>query len=474
MPSPEAGRSVLPRNDERLWTSVLEAVRGRVKREQFETWFKRTALRSISGGEAVVAVPNAFFREWLGRFYRAEIENALRELTGEALALQVVVDAELFPAVGRAEAAPESAPVGDLIPAPGPVEVPAARPALPATGSALNPDYTFENFVVGPCNRFVHAASLGVVENPGRAYNPLFVHGSCGMGKTHLLQAVCHSIQKLRPEADVRFLSCETFINHFISALGNGDLERFRNRYRGADLLVVDDIHLLAAKERTQEEFFHTFNTLYARRCQIVLSSDCPPKEFRQMQERLVSRFSGGLVAPIDPPCFETRSAILQRKARARGHDLPDDVIRFIAEGVRSSVRDLEGAVLKLLGYASISHRPVTLELAQEAMRDLFPAPVISVSIDQILSSVARRFGVKVGDLQSKRRSQSIVLPRQVAMYLARRHTRYSLEEIGSLFGGKDHTTVLYALERVEERLRKDPPFRNVLTLLSKDFGGEA
>src|SRR5262245_26393105 len=317
MPSPEAGRSVLPGSDAKLWTSVLEAVRGRVKREQFETWFKRTALRSLSAVEAVVAVPNAFFREWLGRFYRAEIEGALRELTGQAVSLQIVVDAELFPAVGRSESATESAPEVGETPPPSLEELPAPRAPLPAAGVALNPDYTFENFVVGPCNRFVHAASLGVVENPGRAYNPLFVHGSCGMGKTHLLQAVCHSIQKLRPDADVRFLSCETFINHFISALGNGDLERFRNRYRGADLLVVDDIHLLAAKERTQEEFFHTFNTLYARRCQIVLSSDCPPKEIRQMQERLVSRFSGGLVAPIDPPCFETRSAILQRKVRA-------------------------------------------------------------------------------------------------------------------------------------------------------------
>ncbi|HET6204039.1 MAG TPA: chromosomal replication initiator protein DnaA [Planctomycetota bacterium] len=470
MPSPEAGRFVLSSEQAKLWASVLESLRERVKREQFETWFRRTALTSVSPGEAVVAVPNVFFREWLGRFYREAVESALRELTGEALTLRIVVDAELFPALGRAEA-PASLPAPDEA-APAPPTSPAG--SKPAVGAPLNADYTFENFVVGPCNRFAHAAALGVVENPGRAYNPLFVHGSCGMGKTHLLQAVCHTVQKMRPGVDIRFLSCETFINHFISALGKGDLERFRGRYRETDLLIVDDVHLLAAKERTQEEFFHTFNTLYSRQCQIVLSSDCPPKEIKQMQDRLVSRFSGGLVAPIDPPCFETRSAILQRKARARGHELPDDVIRFIAEGVRSSVRDLEGAVLKLLGYASITHRPVTIDLAREAMRDLVPAATVSVSIDEILGSVAKRFSVKVGDLQSKRRSQSIVLPRQVAMYLARKHTRYSLEEIGSLFGGKDHTTVLYALERVEERLRKDLSFRNIVDALAKEFGGRA
>jgi chromosomal replication initiator protein len=330
----------------------------------------------------------------------------------------------------------------------------------------LNDKYTVDNFVVGPCNRFAHAAAVGVAESPGGHYNPFFLHGSVGLGKTHLLQSTCFTLLARDPGTRILYLSCETFVNHFISALENGDLQKFRNKYRNIDVLVVDDIHLLANKDRTQEEFFHTFNSLYNAGKQIVLSSDSPPKDIPTLQERLVSRFKWGMVTEIEPPCYETRMAILKRKSREKGQELPEDVASLLAERIESNIRELEGAVTKLLGYASLSGDAIDRELVRRVLNDLFTVRPGQPSMEDILKVVTEHFGVKLTELQSRKRTNAIAHPRQIAMYMARKITRHSLEEIGGYFGGRDHSTVLYAVSKVAERAAADEPYRHVLASL--------
>jgi chromosomal replication initiator protein len=320
----------------------------------------------------------------------------------------------------------------------------------------LNPDYTFEQFVTGPCNRLPHAASLAVGEQPGKAYNPLFIHGGVGLGKTHLLQAICQKVLERQPDARIVYLSCDSFINQFIASVENNDMGDFRNRYRHADVLVIDDIHFLTGRDRTQEEFFHTFNTLYQGHKQIILSADCPPSEIPELEERLVSRFNWGLVARVDKPCYETRVAILQKKARMRGLVLADDVVCYIAAKVENNTRELEGAITKVQGLSLLNDGKIDLELAKGALGDTATPEQKRITVQQILDAVTKYYGVRIADLQGKRRHKSIAFPRQVCMYLARRHTRYSLEEIGGYFGGRDHTTVLHAVRTVTEDVKDD------------------
>ncbi len=313
----------------------------------------------------------------------------------------------------------------------------------------LNPDYVFDNFVTGPCNRLPHAASIAVAEQPGRAYNPLFIHGGVGLGKTHLLQAVCQTLLERQSDARILYLSCDSFINQFIAAVETGDMAQFRYRYRQVDMLVIDDIHFLAGRDRTQEEFFHTFNTLFQGHKQIILSADCPPSEIPELEDRLISRFNWGLVARIEKPCYETRVAILQKKARLRGLTLPEDVVCYIAGRVENNTRELEGAITKLQGMGMLQNNVIDLELAKAALGETVSPDQRRITIQQILEAVTTYYNVRLSDLQSKKRHKSIAFPRQVCMYLARRHTRYSLEEIGGYFGGRDHTTVLHAVRTV-------------------------
>ncbi len=327
----------------------------------------------------------------------------------------------------------------------------------------LNPKYTFENFVVGPCNRFSHAVSLGTAEAPGKAYNPLFLHGNVGLGKTHLLQSICAALLANWHDVRILFLSCETFVNHFISALENGDLQKFRNKYRNVDVLVVDDIHMLANKERTQEEFFHTFNSLYNAGKQIVLSSDSPPKDIPTLQDRLVSRFKWGLVTEIEPPCYETRMAILKRKGRERGEELPDEVAQIIAERVDTNIRELEGAVNKLYGFANVTSQRITVDFTREVLGDLFIRRRGQPTMDDIIQIVTAHFSVKLSDLQSKKRTNQVAFPRQIAMFLARKITRHSLEEIGGFFGGRDHSTVLHGVKKITKLMESDAMTRELL-----------
>ncbi|MSR61789.1 MAG: chromosomal replication initiator protein DnaA [Planctomycetes bacterium] len=476
------------------WEHILEVLRGSIRREQFETWFRRAAPVALDGARLTIAVHNAFAREWLLDYYKDELAAAAERALGSARTIEIVVDPERVASVAPARvelpvaALPATAPAragaapgladaarADL----GRIETPRTdlgrdEPGRLLGGSdvTLNPYNRFDNFVVGPCNRFAHAACVGVAEQPGKTYNPLFIHGSSGLGKTHLMQSLCHSVLAREPRTRILYLSCETFVNHFISALEHGNLTKFRDKYRNVGLLVVDDIHLLANKEKTQEEFFHTFNTLYNAGAQIVLSSDSPPVEIPTLQERLVSRFSWGLVTQLETPCYETRVAILKRKSRERGRELPDELARFLAERIETNVRELEGAVNKLLGFSSLSGQELSLQLARQCLRELFTLQRGQPSIDDILRAVTARYGVKLSDLQSRRRTNAIVVPRQVGMYLARRVTRMSLEEIGHYFGGRDHSTVLYAIGKVGRVSREDEEMRRNVTELLLELAG--
>lgn len=490
----------------RIWTRLRGAIRKRLKREQYETWFTRTVLVNLEPGRIVLAVHNNFTRDWLNNYYREVIDQAIEEVLSARPKLEFLVDpertanlissqsADSFPqnsgsTQGSAHGLPQGQPPGenpalDSLRARGrhpgnaqpPLRPGPSRGMSPAPGThngllissdvVLNPNYRFGGYVVGPCNRFAHAACVGVSEKPGNLYNPLFLHGNVGLGKTHLLQSLCHTLLERDPGTRILFLSCETFVNHFIAALEDGDLQAFRNKYRNVDLLVVDDIHILANKERTQEEFFHTFNTLYNAGKQIVLSSDSPPLDIPTLQDRLVSRFKWGLVTEVETPCYETRMAILKRKSRDRGRELPDDVASFLAERIDTNIRELEGAVTKVLGYASLSGRPIDLTLLRECLGELFTVKRGEPSIEDIMGLVTKEFGIKLAEIQSRRRTAAIAFPRQIGMYLARRITRMSLEEIGGYFGGRDHSTVLYGVQKIDKRSKEDPAVQDLLSRL--------
>jgi chromosomal replication initiator protein len=330
----------------------------------------------------------------------------------------------------------------------------------------LNPDYVFENFVTGPCNRLPHAASVAVAENPGKAYNPLFIHGGVGLGKTHLLQAICQKVLERDSDARILYLSCDSFINQFITAVETGEMNQFRYRYRLVDVLVIDDIHFLAGRDRTQEEFFHTFNTLYQSHKQIILSADAAPSEIPELEERLVSRFNWGLVARIEKPCYETRVAILQKKARMRGLTLSEDVLCYVAGRVENNTRELEGAITKLQGMSLLNNGVIDLDLAKAALGEAATPDQKRITIQQIFDAVTKYYNVRLSDLQSKKRHKSIAFPRQVCMFLARRHTRYSLEEIGGYFGGRDHTTVLHAVRTVDGDCKEDPEINKQISTI--------
>jgi len=419
------------------WQRVLEVVKSKLQEGQFRTWFSGISPLAMDSTKVVLGVPNEYYMEWLRKNYLRTLRDAIRTVTG----VEPLIEFRMHPS--------RSSP-------------PATEPAqaTPLPGSiTLNAHYTFENFVVGQCNRLAHAAALAVVEAPGTAYNPLFLHGGVGLGKTHLLQAICHAVLARSTRIRVLYLSCETFMNQFISAIQHGDVDAFRERYRNTDILLIDDIHFLSRGESTQEEFFHTFNTLYNAQRQIILSSDSPPEEIPTLEQRLVSRFKWGLVSRLDPPDYETRVAIIQRKATLRGITLPDDVVHYIAERIETNIRELEGAINKITGYASLCGRKLDMALAREVLEDE-PLPARQITMEDIWKVVTEYFGVRVTDLQSKKKSKSVAFPRQVCMYLARKLTRHSLQEIGGYLGGRDHTTVLYAEEKVRKLLEKDAHVR--------------
>jgi chromosomal replication initiator protein len=427
-----------------VWADILGYVRTRhpvVARG----WFGQLQPGSLAGGHLTVFAANEAQLSYLQSHCVPAFVEGAQAATGYLVSVEF---ARCESPPSRRTAFPEPTPAAPLF-------------EHETSTLRLNPDYLFENFVVGPCNRLAQASCCAVSDSPGMVYNPLFIHGSAGLGKTHLLQAICHQVLERSPSARILYLTCETFVNHFIEAIERGALHSFRYRYRHVDVLVLEDIQFLAARERTQEEFFHTFNTLYQLHKQIVLSADCRPTDIPTLEERLVSRFNWGLVARIDSPCLETRMAIIRKKMKMRGMELPEDVVLFVASRIQSNTRELEGALTRLRSVAALEGDcPIDLTLARRAVGADDAQRSQPIRIQDIMSAVTERFGVKLSDLQGRRRSRSIAMPRQVCMYLARQLTNHSLGEIGGFFGGRDHTTVLHAHKLVGRRREKDLAFR--------------
>jgi len=429
-------------SSESIWGDILAFVRSRHAAAS-RGWFSQLQPGSLAGGELTVRVPDDAQLEYLERHCLRLFVEAAQAVTGHLVSLRFLSATEEDNSPERVPAAPPGE--GEFSPL------------------HLNGDYLFENFVVGPCNRLAQASSVAVSESPGTVYNPLFIHGSVGLGKTHLLQAICHRILDHSPAARIVYLSCEAFMNQFIESVSRGALESFRYRYRHADVLVIDDIQFLSRREQTKDEFFHTFNTLYQLNKQIILSADCPPAEIPSLEERLVSRFNWGLVSRIDPPCLETRMAIVRKKSAMRGISLPEEVVLFVANCVKANARELEGALNRLHGIASMEGRPIDMEITQAALAGEEAIPARRVRMQDIMGAVVERYDVKISDLTGRRRSRSIAFPRQICMYLARQFTEHSLEEIGGFFGGRDHSTVLHANRLISQRREADNTFRSRL-----------
>ncbi|MFC1706469.1 chromosomal replication initiator protein DnaA [Planctomycetota bacterium] len=465
-----------------VWALVLDYVRAHVKPQQFETWFQSLRLERLGSDGVVIVTPNTFYKRWMDNHYRDLLERACSEvLEGDANVVFTVGVSAGEPEQGVERSFDETGQEGDrsagVLPHAS-ADLPSAttprllplsnETSIPGT-LQLNPQYTFPQFVVGPSNRLAHAACLAVVENPAQVYNPLFLHGDVGLGKTHLLQAVSFGSLDKNPAIRIVYLSCEAFVNEYISALQGGELELFRNRYRNVDLLLIDDIHFLASKKALQEEFFHTFNALHTAQKQIILSSDASPHEIPDLEARLVSRFKWGLVAEVEPPQYETKAAIIRRKAKIRGKKLADEVVDYLATTLDSNIRELEGAVLKIIVMAGLQNQDIDVQLCKVGLKELTPRPG-QVSITEIMSHVANHFHLKISDLQGKKRSKSIVLPRQICMYLGRSLTPCSLEELGGHFGGRDHTTVLYSEGRIRELMKRDPEMRTLLERFAREL----
>ena len=453
-----------------VWTSALDVLEAELGPAEVDGWLRGAELLSMNHGLAKISVPTALHFERIRDRHLPSLCQALGVQNCELEVVELDIEQtlppeDLRPTSGGADSSPSSS-AAQVLSNGAALEV---EPAPEADPLLLNQEYVFDTYVVGPCNRFAHAASHGVADRPGDAFNPLFLHGSVGLGKTHLMQAIAHRMRRNNPQVRIAFLSCEEFINHFVGSLQQGSISHFRERYRNVDVLIVDDIQMLSNKQRTQEEFFHTFNALRAAQKQIVLSSDAPPGEIPDLQERLVSRFKWGLVAEIESPCFETRVAILRRKADRIGIELPDPIAHFIAEHVDRNVRELEGTLTHLHALCQLNGLPISLPLARQALGSERNAKMQRIiRMDDILQSVIAHFGVRLADLQSKRRTQSIVFPRQVAMFLARGMTDHSLEEIGGHFGGRDHSTVVYAVEKMDRRRRVDGDFASLLADLER------
>jgi chromosomal replication initiator protein len=459
------------RHEDPQWAAVLDDIKSQINRQQFETWFREVHLLSLNEDLARLGVPSVFLRDWIQNYYVEVIQGAITSITGTSPSVEVtVVDAPEQRASATGTPAPANAtePAWTAVPFEPDQDGLRLSSQYPGFRSdvILNPHYMFDGFVVGPSNKLPHAAVLAVAAQPSTAYNPLFLHGSVGLGKTHLLHAVCHALLSRRKDLRILYLSCETFTNQFIAAVKSGNIGNFRYRYRHVDVLVIDDIHFLAKKEQTQEEFFHTFNMLYNSGGQIVLSSDSSPKEIPTLEDRLVSRFKWGLVAEIEPPDFETRMLIVKRKSKLRGADFPDGVCEFVADRITANIRELEGAVLKVLSVADLHERPVDVEIAREALRSLTAPAKRKITVEKIIEIVTRYYDVRQADLQGRRRSKSIAFPRQVCMFLARLLTNHSLEEIGGYFGGRDHTTVIYATEKIDKLKGVDRRFKEELDRL--------
>ncbi len=442
---------------ETLWKRCLEKIEEQILPESYSTWFSPIYPRAFDDGLMTIAVPNQFYRKCLIENYRDLIESTLKSVAERPVLVDFCIESEKqTPPVQKTE----------------PVRVEPEHVSFPPVLSSLNPKYNFSNFIVGSSNQFAHAAALAVANNPALAYNPLFLYGSVGLGKTHLLHAIGNQIHENNPGSRVRYISAESFTVDLIESIKKDKMPLFRKRYRPLDVLLVDDIQFIAGKERTQEEFFYTFNALYESHKQLVISSDRYPKDIHNMEERLRSRFESGLVTDINPPDLETKVAILYKKAEFHQKIIPQDVAIFIASNIKSNIRELEGFLLRIIAFSSFTHRELNLELTKEVLKDFTLDKNKHFTITNIIKTVAAYYDIKVSDIKSKRRTRDISVPRQIAMYLCREHTKSSLPEIGRQFGGKDHTTVIFSYKKVSNLIKENNDLKisiqEILDLIEK------
>jgi chromosomal replication initiator protein len=435
---------------ESLWNEVAGRLKGALNETTYRTWFAEAEGAELSDDAFVLGVPNDFTREWIEGHFLGLIGAAVRDVTGQERRVALSVT-ERLPAA-----------------TPAPAETPKGRSGG-AMDSGMNPKYTFDLFVIGSSNRFAHAAALAVAEAPAQAYNPLFIYGGTGLGKTHLMQAIAQYVAEHSGDLSVRYVTSETFMNDFINSLRDKRIEGFKQRYRTYDLLLVDDVQFFEHKERIQEEFFHTFNSLYEAGSQIVMSSDRPPRDIATLEERLRSRFEWGLITDVQPPDLETRIAILRKKVKTDGIHVPDpQVLSFIASRISTNIRELEGALTRVVAFSSLTGRALSVELAEDVLKDVFPqGEAAEVSIQRIQELVSERFQLTLEELCGEKRSQNIVYPRQVAMYLSRELTDSSLPKIGKEFGGRDHTTVIHATSKIARLIREDRSVYNLVQELT-------
>jgi len=453
-----------------IWKKTLENIKEKITNPSFNTWFSETkAVMTTAENQLVLQVPNNFIQEWIESQYTDLIEEILEDLTGNQWTLLLLTPKEVKKFKENKEnnkdTAEEKTQEVEIVEEN--IEEDSIESELKQNG--FNPKYTFDTFVVGNSNRFAHAASLAVAEAPAKAYNPLFIYGDVGLGKTHLMQAIAHFILKNNPDYKVVYVSSETFTNELINSIKDDSTVDFRDKYRNIDILLVDDIQFLAGKERTQEEFFHTFNTLHESNRQLIISSDRPPKEIPTLEERLRSRFEWGLITDIQKPDLETRIAILRKKADIENLTIPNEVVIYIANKIQSNIRELEGALVNVIAYSSLVDREIDVDLAREALKDLVNKKKnesIEVNIERIKKIITDDYNLKMEDMESKKRTQNIAFPRQIAMYLSRELTDFSLPHIGNEFGGRDHTTVIHAHNKIKEKIENEDDFSNKIERL--------
>lgn len=437
------------------WQQILSIIQTKLSKPSFDTWFKATQVIQLTQGALTVSAPTTFAVEWLESRYTKLVAQVAFDVLGRSVTVKFVIEES-----GHEEESLQK----QSSPPPTPVQV-----SVEANTNMLNPKYTFDTFVIGSGNRFAHAASLAVAEAPAKAYNPLFLYGGVGLGKTHLMHAIGHYILQHNPSSRVVYISSEKFTNEFINSIRDNRGESFRNKYRNIDILLIDDIQFIAGKESTQEEFFHTFNALHEESKQIIISSDRPPKEIPTLEERLRSRFEWGLITDIQPPDLETRIAILRKKARAEKLDVPNEAMMYIANQIDTNIRELEGALIRVVAYSSLTNQDVTAHLAAEALKDIIPSsrPRI-ITIQDIQQRVGEYYNLKMEDFKARKRTKAIAFPRQVAMYLSRELTDYSLPKIGEAFGGRDHTTVIHAHEKITQSLKIDQELSKIVHSLTE------
>ncbi len=450
------------KNIDDLWEKTLQEIEKKISKPSFDTWLKSTKALSLQGDTIIVEAPNDFARDWLDGNYKELLMDIIYQLIGEHINLKFVI-----PQMKNEEQ--------ELISTHNNYKNKSRQTnEISTSKNMLNPKYTFDTFVIGSGNRFAHAASLAVAEAPAKAYNPLFLYGGVGLGKTHLMHAIGHYVLEHNPTANVVYVTCEKFTNEFINSIRDNRPEDFRNKYRNADILLIDDIQFLAGKESTQEEFFHTFNTLHSENKQIVISSDRPPKEIPTLEDRLRSRFEWGLITDITPPDLETRIAILRKKAKAEGLDIPNEVMIYIANQIDTNIRELEGALIRVVAYSSLENRDITSELAAEALKGIIPSSKPKViTVQKIQKVVSEQYGIKMDDFKAKKRTKNIAFPRQIAMYLSRELTDLSLPKIGEEFGGRDHTTVIHAHDKISKMMQTDKQFEREIKELEKMIRAE-